>query len=175
MTVYLPKTNPLWVDQRLLDGEKLSPGEESISNLQTRELTKMLNTLNQPVQEGDNKAAKARVDALKEQFESLTPPMKEFMYNTLQTKLGKHDLSELFHYKLSTPTRDALLKTLNPGHGVENIKKETLDEAKAREVKAGKTMELNIQGSEFERKLKQFMDEHEVDQWAPPGKRPIGA
>jgi hypothetical protein len=170
MSVNLPKTNPFWVEQRLLDGGELNSAEVSISNMQTKALTQTLNTLNQPVQEGDMMAAKARVDALKEQFESLTPPMKEFMYNSLQTKMGKHDLSELFHYKLSTSSRNALLKTLNPEHGVEHVRKENINEATARETRAGKTMELDIQGSQFQRNLKKMMDEIELKKWTEPGK-----
>jgi hypothetical protein len=67
-----------------------------------------------------------------------------------------------------------LLKILNPEHGVEHIKKESVDEAKVRETRAGKTMELDIQGSQFERNLKRMMDEKELEKWAEPGKKPIG-
>jgi hypothetical protein len=143
MGVDLPTTSPWWSDQRILDGKELTPEEQTISQQQLEVVRQTFDILNQPVQKGDMKAARARVDELKKHFESLSPDMKEYLYATLQTDMGRKDLSELFHYKLSSFSRDSLLKTLNPGHKLDEIKKETINDARA---KAEKLAEKELEG-----------------------------
>ncbi|MCI0446720.1 hypothetical protein L0244_20085 [bacterium] len=146
MGVNLPTTNPWWTDQRMLDGVELTTEEQKIGEQQYEALKKTVDILNQPVQKGDMKTARARVDELKKLFESLQPEMKEFLYGVLQTDLGKKDLSELFHYKLSSFSRDALLKVLNPDHKIDQVKKETINDAKAKAAKAAKAAEKDLEG-----------------------------
>jgi hypothetical protein len=67
--------------------------------------------------------------------------MKQYLYGVLQTDIGRKDLSESFRYKLSSFSRDSLLKTLNPEHKMDQIKKETINDARAKAEKAAE-MEL---------------------------------
>ena len=146
MGVNLPTTDPWWGDQRILDGKELTREEQKLSDQQYEIVKKTFDILNQPVQKGDMRAARARVDELKQHFESLPPDMKKYLYGVLQTDMGRKDLSELFHYKLSSFSRDSLLKTLNPEHNVDQIKKETINDARARAEKiAEKELESFIQ------------------------------
>jgi hypothetical protein len=149
----LPTTDPLWQDQRLIDtrGADLPPEEAKISKGQTDEMIKLWKTLDQPVQKGDIKNARARVDSLQKQFESLSPDNKKYMYNVLQTNSGA---AEEFHYRLSTASRDKLLKTLNPDHKEDHIQKYTLNDARQ---KAQKELELNMQGSSKQKELEKMM------------------
>jgi hypothetical protein len=151
----LPTTDPYWREQRLIDtnGADLPPEEEKINIQQGQEINKLFKSLSQPVQKGDMKAARARVDSLQKQFESLSPDNKKYMYNMLQTKNVN---SEEFHYRLSTASRDKLLKTLNPDHKEDHIKKYTI--ADARE-KAQKEFELNMQGTTKQKELEKVMEE----------------
>jgi hypothetical protein len=109
----LPTTDPQWIDQRLMKNEELTPDEQRISKEQTDALTKTLDILNQPVKKGDTEAALARVEKLKEHFKTLSPDMKEYMYNVLKSDMG---LAKKFEYKLSAFTTERLLKELNPDH-----------------------------------------------------------
>jgi hypothetical protein len=151
----LPTTDPLWVDQRLVDtnGADLSPEESKISKEQSDEMIKVWKSLEQPVQKGDMKAARARVDSLQKQFETLSPDNKKYMYQKLQTDDG---ISQEFHYRLSSPSRDKLLKTLNPDHKEDHIQKYTLNDAKE---KAQKNLELNMQGTSKQKELEKAMEE----------------
>lgn len=150
----LPTTDPLWQEQRLVDtkGADLPPEEAKISKEQSDEMIKAWKSLEQPVQKGDMKAARARVDSLQKQFESLSPDNKKYMYQKLQTDNG---ISQEFHYRLSTPSRDKLLKTLNPDHKEDHIQKYTLNDAKE---KAQKNLELNMQGTSKQKELEELMN-----------------
>jgi uncharacterized protein YjaG (DUF416 family) len=149
------------LDQRILDGQELTPEERSISEEQLKVLKQTLDTLNQPVPKGDMGAAKARVNALKQQFESLSPDLKDYLYSVLQTDMGRKDLSEVFHGKLSAASRDELLKILNPSHTVDQIKKETINNAKE---KTSKAVDIMLSGMSFEYKLKTFLEAFEEKQ-----------
>ena len=152
----LPTTDPLWQVQRLVDtkGADLPPEEAKISKEQSDEMIKAWKSLEQPVQKGDMKAARARVDSLQKQFETLSPDNKKYMYQKLQTDNG---ISQEFHYRLSSPSRDKLLKTLNPDHKEDHIQKYTLNDAKE---KAQKNLELNMQGTSKQQELKdKFIEE----------------
>jgi hypothetical protein len=144
----LPTTDPLWVDQRLMDGKDLTPGEAEISKNQADTMQKTLDILHKPVQKGDYKGANAKAAELQRQFESLSPDMKKFMYNQLQSKTGggviDKEIAGQFRYYLSSGQRDKLLKTLNPAHEKDQIHKHTLSDAKA---KAQKELEMNVHGS----------------------------
>ncbi|MCI0614972.1 hypothetical protein L0244_18435 [bacterium] len=149
----VPTTDPLWTDQRLVDGKELTPEELKITKEQTNELNKLHTALQQPVQKGDWKGARARVDTLEKQFEGLSSENKKYMYDKLQTKNGT---SEAFHYRLSTESRDKLLKKLNPEHSEDHIQKYTINDAKE---KAQKNLELNMQGTSKQQELEKVMEE----------------
>jgi hypothetical protein len=152
----LPTTDPHWVEQRLIDtnGADLTPEEHKINKEQADEMNKLLKSLDQPVQKGDWKAARARVDSLQKQFEALSPENKKYMYNKLQTN---NRPAEEFHYRLSTESRDKLLKTLNPENKEDHIQKYTINDARE---KAQKNLELNMQGTSKQQELKdKFLDE----------------
>jgi hypothetical protein len=132
-------------------GADLPPEEAKIAKEQSDEMIKLWKSLDQPVQKGDMKAARARVDSLQKQFEGLSADNKKYMYNMLQTKNGPADE---FHYRLSSPSRDKLLKTLNPEHKEDHIQKYTLNDAKE---KAQKNLELNMQGTTKKQELEKFI------------------
>lgn len=164
-SVNLPTTDPLWAEQRLIDGKELTPEESKITHEQALEIDKLSMSLKQPIQKDDLKAARTRVDSLQKQFESLSPENKKYMYETLQTDTGSSSrMSKDFHYRLSTASRDKLLKTLNPDHKEEHIKKYTMDDARQ---KAQKTLELNIQGTprqqEMNKQLEEIMQKKQKD------------
>ena len=150
----LSTTDPRWIDQRMFDGVELTSEEQETSSKQAEGLEKSFDILNQHVPAGDMKAARARVDALKQQFESLSPEMKEYMYASLQTKMGKKDLSGLFHYKLSSESRDKLLKILNPDHKIDHVQpRRPLNEEETNDIKASRTAENNMQAAVWQREL----------------------
>ena len=153
----LPTTDPYWNQQRMDDGKELTPGEVKITNEQNMEVNNLHKTLNQPVQKGDWKAARARVDSLQKQFQGLSPENKKYMYEMLQTDSTK--TAEAFHYRLSTGSRDQLLKTLNPDHKDDHIRKYTIDDAKQ---KAQKNLELNMQGTSKQQELEKVMDQQKA-------------
>ncbi|HSE43024.1 MAG TPA: hypothetical protein VLH08_19850, partial [Acidobacteriota bacterium] len=96
----------------------------------------------------------AKAAELQRQFESLSPDMKKFMYNQLQSKTGggviDKEIAGQFRYYLSTGQRDKLLKTLNPDHQKDQIHKYTMNDAKA---KAQKNIEMNMQGTTLQKLL----------------------
>ena len=67
--------------------------------------------LNQNVPKGDNEAIQARLRDVYAVLNSLTPDEAEALHREL--KDGGSDLGKLFHYKLSTPTRQAMLDKLD--------------------------------------------------------------
>jgi hypothetical protein len=138
-SVNVPTTDPLWVDQRLVDGKDLTPEESKIDSQQIQAMTEIEKAMQKPVQKGDFKGARARADVVEKQFKDLSPDNKKYIYEKLQTDNG---LAEDFKYRFSTPTRDKLLKTLNPDHKEEHISKYTLVDAKE---KAQKTLEMKTQ------------------------------
>jgi hypothetical protein len=153
-TPNLPTTDPLWVDQRIMDGKELTAGEAKISKDQADTMKQTLDILHKPVQKGDYKGANAKAAELQRQFESLSPDMKKFMYNQLQSKTGggviDKEIAGQFRYYLSTGQRDKLLKTLNPDHQKDQIHKYTMNDAKA---KAQKNIEMNMQGTTLQKLL----------------------
>ena len=156
--VNLPTTSPLWLEQRIADGVDLTSQEQKISEQQTELLVKTREILDQPVAKGDMRAARERVNELKKEFEALSPAMKDYLYNVLQTDTGgRGDLARLFHYKLSSPSRDTLLKSLNPNHKVEHIEKETINSAVAKMTKAA---EKDLEGMSQMHKLRTQVDKN---------------
>jgi hypothetical protein len=149
-SVNVPTTDPLWIDQRLVDGKDLTPEEVKISKEQSQAMTEVVKTLQIPVQKGDSKGARERVDSLQKQFDALSPSNKKYMYETLQTDTG---LANDFKYRLSTPSRDKLLKTLNPDHKEEHITKYTVADAKE---KAQKILEMKIQENQNRARLSDY-------------------
>jgi hypothetical protein len=152
--VNLPTTDPLWIDQRIMDDVKMTPAEDKIASDQTASMTKTLDILQRPVAKGDYKAANKKAEDLQKHFESLSPDLKKSLYNNLQTKTGggiiDHEIAGKFRYYLSTGQRDKLLKTLNPDHQKDEIKKHTLTDARE---KASKNLEMNMQGASKMSKL----------------------
>ena len=135
-----PTTDPAWMDQKINNNQELTADENKIAERQTEILTETLNTLNQPVQKGDIKAAKARVDHLENTFKNLSTEDKQYMYNLLTSNAG---LAEKLEYKLSAFSREKLLKTLNPDHTTSQKVKEKISQ----EAKSSKTSELNTSGT----------------------------
>src|ERR1044071_8726664 len=82
----LPKTDPHWVEQRLVDHSDLTPDELKSTVAQTEAMNTTLNILHQPVAKGDYKAANKKATDLQKHFESLPPETKQFLYNQLQSK-----------------------------------------------------------------------------------------
>ena len=156
MSVKLPTTDPLWIDQRIMDNQPLTSVEEKISKDQTEALTKTLDILHQPVAKGDVKAANKKAADLQKHFESLSPDTKKYLYNQLQSKTGggkiDHEIAGQFRYYLESGQRDKLLKTLNPDHKKDEIHKYTLDNARQKEMEA---LAKNKQ-TEIERKMKEI-------------------
>jgi hypothetical protein len=152
--VTLPTTDPLWIDQRIMDNQELTTAEGKIAKDQTDAMKTTLDILHQPVKKGDYKAANKKAEDLQKHFESLSPDTKKFLYNQLQSKTGSgvidKEIAGQFRYYLSTGQRDKLLKTLNPDHQKDEIKKYTLNDAKE---KAEKTMGLNVQERQMMEKL----------------------
>lgn len=107
--------DPKWLDEQLNNGRELTPDQGKIVQQQGEELLKTLNTLNTNVAKGDMKAARARVDELKQQFEKMSPDMKEFVYKTLMDPSEK-SLGGILRYKLSDFSTNKLLRILNPDH-----------------------------------------------------------
>lgn len=156
MDVKLPKTDPLWIDQRIMDNQPLTSAEDKIAKDQTEALTKTLDILHQPVAKGDVKAANKKAADLQKHFESLPPDTKKFLYNQLQSKTGSgivdHEIAGQFRYYLESGQRDKLLKTLNPDHKKDEIQKYTLNDARQKELEA---VAKNKQ-EEMERKMKEI-------------------
>ena len=152
----LPTTDPLWIDQRIMDGKELTTGESQIAKDQTNAMSKTLEILGKPVAKGDYKAANAKAAELQQHFESLSPDVKKNLYNNLQSKTGSGiidgTLAGQFRYYLSTGQRDKLLKTLNPDHQKDQIKNYTLNDAKE---KASKSLEMNMQGTQKQKELEE--------------------
>ena len=135
-----PTTDPAWMDQKINNNQELTADENKIAERQTEILTETLNALNQPVQKGDIKAAKARVDQLENTFKNLSTEDKQYMYNVLTSKQG---LAEKLEYKLSAFSREKLLKTLNPDHNTSQKVKDKIYQ----EGKASKASELKTSGA----------------------------
>jgi len=167
----LPTTDPLWVDQRLMDNKEMTTEEVKTSKAQADSMTKTLDILHKPVQKGDYKGANAKAADLQKHFESLSPDMKKFMYNHLQSKVGSgvvdKELAGQFRYYLATGQRDKLLKTLNPDHQKDQIHKYTLNDARA---KAQKSLEINMQGTSKQKELDQIMEQQRKAQEEVVGK-----
>ena len=132
-SVNVPTTDPMWQEQRLVDGKDMTPQEAKINKQQTQAMTDVFETMQKPVQKGDTKGARARAAEVEKQFNNLSPDNKKYVYGKLQTDNG---LAEEFKYRFSTATRDKLLKTLNPDHKEENITKYTVPDAKEKAQKA---------------------------------------
>jgi SpoVK/Ycf46/Vps4 family AAA+-type ATPase len=148
----LPTTDPLWTDQRLVDGKELTSDELKTSKEQTDAMSKTQDILGRTVRSGEWDKANERVSDLKKHFESLSPDTKKYLYGVLQTKNG---MSEQFHYRLSDPSIEKLLKTLNPDHKADHVKKYTLNDAQA---KASKNSEKNLEGQLNRASLNQAFD-----------------
>ncbi len=117
----------------------------------SNDTTKAADILNQTVRKGDMDGARARVDELKGHFESLSPESKKEMYSVLTQKGAKGGLKEIFEYKLSTPSRERLLKTLNPDH----VSPKQLSQADVEKARASKTGERNLEGKLQQASLQQ--------------------
>jgi hypothetical protein len=156
--VTLPTTDPLWIDQRIMDNQELTSAENKIAKDQTDAMTKTLDILHQPVAKGDYKAANKKAEDLQKHFESLSPDTRKFLYNQLQSKTGSgvidKEIAGQFRYYLESGQRDKLLKTLNPDHKKDEIHKYTLNDAKE---KAIKTQDLNQQERQMIEKLDDIM------------------
>ena len=165
--VKLPTTDPLWIDQRVMDNQDLTTGENKIAKDQTDAMKKTLDILHQPVQKGDYKAANKKAEDLQKHFESLPADTKKFLYNQLQSKTGggvvDKEIAGQFRYFLATGQRDKLLKTLNPNHQKDEIRKYTLNDAKE---KANKNLELNMQEKQLMKKLEDMIQNKDKQ---PPG------
>jgi hypothetical protein len=155
----LPTTDPLWIDQRIMDNKEITSGESKIAKDQTDAMKKTLDILHQPVKKGDYKAANKKASDLQKHFESLSPDTKKLMYNQLQSKTGSgvidKEIAGQFRYYLESGQRDKLLKTLNPEHQKDQISRYTLNDARA---KAQKSLEMNMQGTSKQNELDQMME-----------------
>jgi hypothetical protein len=148
----LPTTDPLWKEQRIMDGKEITSDESKVSKEQTDAMSKTQDILGRTVRSGEWDKANERVSDLKKHFESLSPDIKKYLYGVLQTKNG---MSEQFHYRLSDPSIEKLLKTLNPDHKADHVKNYTLNDAK---VKASKSGEKNLEGQLNRASLNQAFD-----------------
>jgi hypothetical protein len=142
------------VDQAPPEGKELTPEEQQMADKFKDETSKAADILNQTVRKGDMDAARARVDELKKHFESLSPEMKKEMYGQLTQKGVKGGIQGIFDYKLSTPSRERLLKTLNPDH----ISPKQLSQAEVEKAKASKTGEKNLEGKLQQASLREAFD-----------------
>jgi hypothetical protein len=159
--INLPTTDPLWVDQRIMDNVDMTSAEGKIAKEQTEAMSKTLDILNQPVKKGDYKAANKKAEDLQKHFESLSPDTKKYLYNQLQSKTGggviDGTLAGQFRYYLERGQRDKLLKTLNPDHQRDEIKKYTMKDAKE---KASKTFELDVKEKQIMKNLEDLMNKN---------------
>jgi hypothetical protein len=158
--VDLPRTDPYWAEQRLMDNKPLTADELKSNVAQTDAMNTTLNILHKPVAKGDYKAANQKAADLQRHFESLSPETKEFLYNQLQSHMSKgvvdSEIAGQFRYYLERGQRDKLLKTLNPDHQKDQIHKYTISDARE---KAAKNAEMNMGGAAQMRKLEQEMEE----------------
>lgn len=158
--VDLPRTDPYWAEQRLMDKNNLTPDELKTTIDQTDAMNTTLNILHKPVAKGDYKAANQKAADLQKHFESLSPETKQFLYNQLQSHMSKGvvdgEIAGQFRYYLERGQRDKLLKTLNPDHQKDQIRKYTIGDARE---KAAKNFEMNMGGASQMRKLEQEMEE----------------
>jgi hypothetical protein len=156
--INLPTTDPLWVDQRIMDNKEFTTEENKIAAAQTEAMSKTLDILHQPVKEGDYKAANKKANDLQKHFESLPADTKKFLYNQLQSKTGAgvvdKEIAGQFRYYLESGQRDKLLKTLNPDHKNDQIQKYTLSQARD---KAEKETELYKLGTEKQKQIEEKM------------------
>lgn len=156
----LPRTDPHWLEQRLTDHSNLTPDELKATVAQTDAMNTTLNILHKPVAKGDYKAANQKAADLQKHFELLSPETKQFLYNQLQSKTSNGvidgEIAGQFRYYLERGQRDKLLKTLNPDHQKDQIRKYTINDARE---KAAKTFEMNMGGASQMRKLEQEMEE----------------
>jgi hypothetical protein len=156
----LPRTDPHWVEQRLIDHSNLTSDELKATTSQTEAMQTTLDILHKPVAKGDYKAANQKAADLQKHFDSLTPENKKFLYNQLQSKTSQGvvdgEIAGQFRYYLERGQRDKLLKTLNPDHQKDQIHKYTLNDARE---KASKNLEMNMNGASQMRKLEQEMEE----------------
>jgi hypothetical protein len=160
--INLPTTDPLWVDQRIMDNKDFTAEENKIAKAQTEALSTTLDILHQPVKEGDYKAANKKANDLQKYFESLPADTKKYLYNQLQSKTGggvvDKEIAGQFRYYLESGQRDKLLKTLNPDHKNDQIQKYTLPDARD---KAEKQSELYKLGTEKQKKIEEMMKQME--------------
>jgi hypothetical protein len=158
--VDLPRTDPYWAEQRLMDNKPLTADELKSNVTQTDAMNTTLNILHKPVAKGDYKAANQKAADLQRHFESLSPETKQFLYNQLQSHMSKgvvdSEIAGQFRYYLERGQRDKLLKTLNPDHQKDQIHKYTISDARE---KAAKNVEMNMGGAAQMRKLEQEMEE----------------
>lgn len=156
----LPRTDPHWLEQRLVDHHNLTPEELKATESQTEAMQTTLDILHKPVAKGDYKAANAKAAELQRHFESLSPEDKKFLYNQFQSKTSHgvidQEIAGQFRYYLERGQRDKLLKTLNPDHQKDQIHKYTLNDARE---KAAKNLEMNMGGATQQRKLEQELEE----------------
>jgi hypothetical protein len=142
-----------------MDNQELTSAEGKIAKDQTDAMSKTLDILHQPVKKGDYKAANKKAEDLQKHFESLPADTKKFLYKQLQSKTGSgvidKEIAGQFRYYLSTGQRDKLLKTLNPDHQKDEIKKYTLNDAKE---KASRDFEMNAQEKNIMKKLEDMLN-----------------
>jgi len=163
MSVKLPTTDPLWIDQRTMDNQDLTTAEGKIAKDQTEAMSKTLDILHQPVAKGDYKAANKKAADLQKHFESLSPDTKKFLYNQLQSKTGSgvidKEFAGQFRYYLESGQRDKLLKTLNPDHKKDEIHKYTMKDARE---KATRAFDMNVQEQNVMKKLEDMLNKNDT-------------
>lgn len=142
------------VDQAPLEGKELTPEGQQMAEGFKDATSKATDILNQTVRKGDMDAARARVDELKKHFESLSPEMKKEMYSQLTQKGVKGGIQDVFDYKLSTPSRERLLKILNEDH----VSPKQFSQADVAKTKASKTGEKNLEGKLQQASLREAFD-----------------
>lgn len=144
-----PTTDPTWIDQKVANDQELTPDETKIADRQNEAMAETIKALDQPVQKGDIKAAKARVDHLENTFKNLSTEDKQYMYNVLTSKSG---LADKLEYRLSAFSREKLLKTLNPDHTTSQKVQNQISQ----EAKASKSAELKTSGAARQLDLQKF-------------------
>lgn len=142
------------LDNSLPKGSELTAEKQQLANNFEDVASKAADILNQTVRKGDMESARARVADLKGHFESLSTDLKKEMYSELTQKGAKGGLKETFDYKLSTPSRENLLKILNPDH----VSPKQLSQADVEKTRASKTGEKNLEGKLQQASLQNVFD-----------------